>query len=131
MNAIRSLHRLIAVLLVVFTASARAEMIGTREAISAADRSRIMSVLHRPEVEQYLRAGGIAPQDAVARVAAMSDEEVQVVNEQLDSLPAGSNAEGTLLLGIAIVGVIVFLLANLIKCAHDKADGKACSWHWY
>jgi hypothetical protein len=93
----------------------RAGTIATEEALSvqqaAQDRERIKALVARPELAQALEKLGIAPENAKARVDAMSDAEVRTVVGKLDLLPAGGALSNTdFLLVVIIVVLIVALL---------------------
>jgi len=80
----------------------QAAIIGT-EQIHAANtasqnRARIGAALDRPEVIAHLERMGVSKDDAQARVAALSDEEAATVASQIDSLPAGGNVVGAIVL---------------------------------
>src|SRR6266702_3710572 len=72
---------------------ANADLVGTDEAAAAAqsseDRERVRAFTSRPEVAGQLQAAGVSPEQAQARVRAMSDEEVRAIAAKLDALPAG------------------------------------------
>src|SRR5260370_307464 len=74
--------------------TAGAGMIGvdqlTASTSAQADRAAVLAVLDRPEVVSQLQSQGIDPAMARERVASMSDSEVQALNGQIDSLPAGA-----------------------------------------
>jgi hypothetical protein len=90
---------------------ANAALISTEEASAAQERERVLALVERPEVAQELQKFGIAPEDAKARVAAMSDAEVRYLAGKLDALPAGGQiSTQNLLLIIIIVLLIVILL---------------------
>lgn len=85
-----------------FTQTVQAAMIGTEQihATNAArgDHARINAVLDRPEVIAHLERMGVNLDDAQARVAALTDEEAATLASQIDSLPAGGDIVGALVL---------------------------------
>lgn len=86
-----------------FTQTVQAAMIGTaqiHQASSAAESSqtRINAALARPEVIAHLERMGVSQEDAQARVAALSDDEAATLAAQIDSLPAGGDVVGALVL---------------------------------
>ncbi|HEY6822746.1 MAG TPA: PA2779 family protein [Burkholderiales bacterium] len=95
--------------------SAKAGTIATEDALSAQqaaqDRERIKALVARPELAQALEKLGIAPENAKARVDAMSDAEVRTVAGKLDALPAGGALSNT---DFLLVVIIVILLVVLI-----------------
>jgi hypothetical protein len=84
------------------TASAHAGMIGTEQVQAAAAaqqyRNTVSAALNRPEVLSQLEQMGVSKADAQARVAALSDEEAAQLAGKIDSLPAGGDIVGALLL---------------------------------
>ncbi len=88
---------------------AQASMIGTDQvavaAASQAERGAVLSFVSRSDVASQLQALGIDPSTAKDRVAAMTDDEIRTVAGKIDSMPAGADAGGLLLI-ILIVAVI-------------------------
>ena len=87
---------------------AHAGMIGTDQVVSTAsqaDRSTVASFVSRAEVAGQLEALGLDATSAKDRIAALTDAEVQYLAGKIDSMPAGADAAGLLLL-LVIVGVI-------------------------
>jgi hypothetical protein len=75
------------------------------------ERERVKVMLERPELAQELQKMGIAPDEARARVDAMTPAEVAQVAGRLDSLPAGgAMSNRDLLLVILLVVLLVVLL---------------------
>lgn len=76
-----------------------------------AGRERVKALVSRPDVAKQLQALGVPPEEAQARVDAMTAEEIRSIDGRLGTLPAGG-ALGTtewiliILLIIAIVLVI-------------------------
>ena len=69
-------------------------------------RERIAALLDREDVRAGLRAHGIDPLEARARVAALTDAEVEMLAGQLDQLPAG----GDTFVAILFIAVFVFVV---------------------
>ena len=94
--------------------TARAGTIATEDALSAQqatqDRERIKALVARPELAQALEKLGIAPENAKARVDAMSDAEVRTVVGKLDALPAGGALSNTDFLLVVIIVILVVLI---------------------
>lgn len=84
-----------------FTQTVQAAIIGTDQihAASAAqqNQAKIAAALNRPEVLAQLEQMGVTKADAQARVAALTDEEAATLAHQIDSLPAGGDIVGALL----------------------------------
>ncbi len=71
-------------------------------------RSTIKTILAREDAQAVLRAQGIDPLEAGARVDSLTDAEAVRIADQIEDLPAGGN----FLIGLLIaVGVIVVVLA--------------------
>jgi len=85
-----------------FTQVVQAAIIGTEQihASNAAqqDRERIVAALDRPEVIAQLEQLGVNRADAQARVAALTDDEAATLAANIDSLPAGGDIIGALVL---------------------------------
>jgi hypothetical protein len=96
---------------VLLTPQARAEMIGSEAAYSQDERARVKALLERPELAKGLEQKGIAPQEALARVDAMSDAEVAQLAGRIDAaLAGGALTNEQLLLIIIIVLLLIILL---------------------
>jgi hypothetical protein len=98
------LRRFIASLLIIsisglgFVLPVQAALLPTDSAVAVAGRERIVAALERAEVAKQLQAYGVDPADVKARVAALSDEEAAQLAARLDSLPAGGDIIGALVL---------------------------------
>ena len=77
------------------------------------DRMRIAALVTREDVQRQLRAQGVDPDEALARVAALSDAEVRRIADRIDTMPAGQDALGTII-GVALVVFIVLLVTDLL-----------------
>ncbi|WP_151636257.1 PA2779 family protein [Noviherbaspirillum aerium] len=95
---------------------ASAAIVSTQEAAAApaasavsGERDRVISFLSRDEVRKSIEAQGVDPQDAIKRVQAMSDEEVQQLAGRIDQLPAGGN-----IIGVLFTVFIVLLVTDIL-----------------
>lgn len=70
-------------------------------------RNAIKTILAREDAQAVLRAQGIDPLEAMARVDSLTDAEAQRIVEEIEELPAGSGFFVTFLI---VVGVIVIIL---------------------
>jgi Flp pilus assembly protein TadG len=59
-------------------------------------RAHVQATLQRADVAQALTERGVRLADAQARVAAMTDDEAQLLAQQIDAAPAGGDILGTL-----------------------------------
>lgn len=71
---------------------------------ASAERVRVDTLLARGDVQQGLAAYGVSSEQAAARVAALSDEEVRQLDQRLGQAPAGGS----------VLGVIVFVFLVLL-----------------
>jgi hypothetical protein len=89
-----------------FIPMAQAAMIGTDQIMDHSqaqqDRAHVKNLLNRAELAAQLKDAGVDPTQLQARIDNLTDEEVALLAEQLDQLPAGS--------GILGVAVLIFLV---------------------
>jgi hypothetical protein len=108
-TAFRTMCRLlIASLFAMSFQSAMAGMIGTDQAVAVAsvqaERAALVQTLSRSDVANQLQLQGVDPDAALARVGAMTDQEVSALTGQIDALPAGASSSGW---AVAIVIVLL------------------------
>jgi uncharacterized protein DUF6627 len=92
--------------------AAHAELIATDQIETRAPssaRERMSSLFDRADVRRALESHGVNAADAQARVAALSDDEVERLAASFDSLPAGGDGIG----GVLTLAVVVFLILLL------------------
>jgi hypothetical protein len=96
---------------------ARAAMIGTETVLQQTGgdeaRARVGAFLEREEVRAAMIAQGVAPEEAKARVASLSHDELVRVAATIDRLPAGGNGLGAVI-GAAVLIFLVLLVTDLI-----------------
>jgi hypothetical protein len=98
--------------------AAQAELIATdrvqaTEQARTSARAHLGSLLDRADVRAALQSHGVSPEDAKARVAALSDDEVQSVAAKFDSLPAaGGGIEGVLWLAFLVF--VILLITDIL-----------------
>lgn len=89
---------------------AQAGMIGTQEALQLerdeVQLARIDAFLTRQEVRTQMLDLGVSPAEVEQRLSALTDEELQLIAQNIDSLPAG----GSVLAVIGIVFVVLLIL---------------------
>jgi hypothetical protein len=73
-------------------------------------RGRVMQYLAREDVRSALAAQGLDPEEARARVASLTDAEVQQILDQLDRLPAGGDGLGVIIAVLVIVLLVILIL---------------------
>lgn len=97
--------------------AARAVMIGTDAAIAPAAqpdaRARVESFIAREDVARQLVELGIEPGEAMARLAALSEQDVERIGAQLEMMPAGEGAIGAVV-GAAVLIFFVLLVTDLL-----------------
>lgn len=93
--------------------AARSAVIGSEQYLNVIDRraslERIDAVLARANVAAELRRLGVAPELALARAEALNDQELLLLADELENLPAGGS-----LLGIVGIVFIVLLVLELV-----------------
>ena len=114
MSFVRLVSRLLIVCLIGLPFQVSAGMIGTDQAVSAAQaqvaRAAVLSQISRADIAGQLQSLGLTPQAAQDRVAALTDSEVAKLAGQIDSLPAGADGSGLLLL--ILVGVLIWWIVK-------------------
>ena len=124
MDGLRQLRRGVALVLavVMFVISmplgvAQAALVGTEQVLAAGDgaeeRARVLAFLERAEVREQIVALGVDPNEAAARVRALSDAQVREIAGRLDQLPAGQSAVGAVVGAILII-FLVLLVTDLL-----------------
>lgn len=104
---------IMSVMMLSIQAPAVAGMVGTGEVIAqqqqTLDRGQLLGALAQEDVRAQLVALGVDPEQAAARVAALSDEEVQLLAAQMDEMPAGGSV-----LGVAVFIFLVLLATDIL-----------------
>ena len=89
---------------------AQAGMIGTQEALQLerdeVQLARIDAFMTRQEVRTQMLDLGVSPTEGEQRLAAPTDQELQLIGQNIDGLPAG----GSVLAVIGIVFVVLLIL---------------------
>lgn len=90
--------------------TANAGMIGADQAQAAgaaqSDRGMVMRVLNRAETTAQLQAQGIDPTMARERVAAMTDQEVHALAQDIQTAPAGGLTTAGWVGVILVIGLV-------------------------
>jgi hypothetical protein len=96
--------------------AAHASVIGTEQYLGSRERQhnieRIDAALARADVRRQLEQLGVNPSEALARVNALSDDELAAMADKLQDLPAGGSLLGVL--GIVFVVLIVLDLLGVV-----------------
>lgn len=104
------IHTLITALAFVsFTQPVQAALISTEQVVSSAaaqqNRAKITAAFDRADVQVELQKMGITPEEAKARVAALTDAETASIAHRVDAIPAG---------GDGIIGGLIFIFVLLL-----------------
>ena len=105
-------HLLIASM-VLLPFSTNAAMIGTDQVVAGAtndaNRDKVRDFVARTDVQKQMEALGLSPATAAERVNAMTQEEINRIAGQIDTLPAGANSStGWWIAGVIVVGVLIW-----------------------
>jgi hypothetical protein len=89
---------------------AQAELIGTLQAVESAaradDLATVQSTLASADVREQFVALGVDPAKVEARLAALTDTELQALATQMQDMPAGGDA-------LAVIGIVFLVLLIL------------------
>ncbi len=97
----------------------QAALVGTTAVLSSpatsqyGERLRVLSQLHRQDVQAQLKARGVDPAQVQARVNSLSDSEVRTLAAQLDHLPAGAGG-----LEIVLLVFLILILTDIAGITH-------------
>ena len=72
-------------------------------------RTQLIDTINRADVKQQLLALGVEPEDVTSRINQMTAEEIAQLDRQIETLPAGGD-----LLGVLLVVFIVFVITDVI-----------------
>lgn len=100
---------LVASLLSLTFHTAQAGLIGADQAAAgqaSTERSLVLSALDRADVASQLQAAGVDPRAARERVAAMNDQEVQAMVQDMQTAPAGALDTGGWIAVLVIAGLV-------------------------
>ena len=86
------------------------------------NKSSLVAMLDRDDVRQQLVERGVDPEYAKARIAALSDAQIEELKGSIDTLPAGSGVVGIL---IAVLLVLIILdivgVTNIFSFIHSPS----------
>lgn len=88
-------------------ASAQAAMVSTSEILLQSERTQLVNMLEREDVQQQLVELGVDPESSLKRVEHMTAEELALLNGRISELPAGAGIGTTDLL---IIIILILLL---------------------
>jgi hypothetical protein len=104
-------------LISLFVAPVQAGMVQTADILatqdSHGDRQTVSDFMERKDVARQLQDWGVDVDEAKARVASLSDEEIQMLAQHIDQLPAGGDSFIGFLLGLAIITFVILIFTDL------------------
>jgi hypothetical protein len=85
------------------------------QSAAAGERERLAAVLQREDVRRQMEAFGVDREEAMARLASLSDAEVRQVAGRIDELPAGQSfIAGVLIIaGAVLIGLVILDLLGV------------------
>jgi len=91
----------------------QAAMIGTQDLVQQAqmidERAKLNTFMQREDVKEQFASMGVSAEDIELRVAALTDDEVKQLNQQMADLPAGGD-----ILGLAVFIFVVFIITDAL-----------------
>jgi len=97
--------------------SAAAAMVSTARVVEASTQSDARAKVHafiaRADVQEVMTSWGVSPEEASARVSALTDQEVSELAARIDTMPAGGNVVG-IVVGAILFVFLVLLLTDLL-----------------
>ena len=93
-----------------------------QQQLEVLNKSSLVAMLDRDDVRQQLVERGVDPDYAKARIAALSDAQIEELKDSIDTLPAGSGVVGIL---IAVLLVLIILdivgVTNIFSFIHSPS----------
>ena len=86
---------------------AHAGMVSTSELLSQSEKTQLVNMLEREDVQQTLTDMGVDPQLSLSRVNQMTDEEIAQLKDHFSELPVGAGLSTVELLLIIILIIIL------------------------
>ena len=113
----KQFYKLVAQILIVCMVwtpfSIQAGMIGTDQVVAGvqdqANRDKVLNFVTRGDVARQLETLGLSASTAKERVSAMTQDEVNRLAGNIDSLPAGADG-GAWIAAVIIIGLLVYFL---------------------
>ncbi len=107
-----SIYLAFSMMLISFPAQGWAMFIpaGQGAAVRQADLHAVQKALESTVVKQRLMDYGLTPEEAMARINALSDEQVHQFASQLDSLQAGADDGAGVIIFLLLVAIVVIVV---------------------
>lgn len=77
------------------------------------EKDKIVKFLEQKHVQEELIKRGIAPHEAITRVASLSRSEVSMLASEIENAPAGGDGIGTIV-GAAVFIFVVLLITDIL-----------------
>lgn len=109
---VRFVSRMLIVCVAALPLQLQAGMIGTGQVSAGqgqAARDTLRGIVDRAAAAGALEAHGLTPEQARARIAALTDDEAALLAQRVEQLPAGANGAG-----IGLLIIVVFLIWHFI-----------------
>lgn len=98
-------------------APAQAAMINTADILEQQslelDRQKIIRFMERQDISRQLQNWGVTLEEAQARVQTMTDQEVALLSQKIDQVPAGGDALGVIV-AVAVIFVVVLIITDIV-----------------
>ncbi|MFV1974063.1 MAG: PA2779 family protein [Thiohalobacterales bacterium] len=95
-----------------------AGIIGTQSMIEMeqadADRARVESFIGQDNVRDQMISMGVDPAEVSARLAALTGEELRMLNQHIDGLPAGGGSTVLVVIGIVFLVLLILEFTGVI-----------------
>ena len=112
----RTISRFLIICMLAVPYTANANLIGTNTVVAAqqsgAARDTIRNFVNRADLSSQMQALGLDPATAKDRVNALTDAEAAQLAERINSLPAG--ADGTGLVLLILIGVLIWFFVRRV-----------------
>lgn len=97
-----------------------------RDSKSDFDRARIKAFVSREDVIAQLQSHGISSEEALARVDSLTDQEIALLADKLDQLPAGGIViyTGWIVVFAAAIALIFTIIFLIMAYALDEGPNK-------
>ena len=93
-----------------------------QQQLEVLNKSSLVAMLDRDDVRQQLVERGVDPEYAKARIAALSDAQIEELKDSIDTVPAGSGVVGIL---VAVLLVLIILdivgVTNIFSFIHSPS----------
>ena len=116
-KVVASLVAVVFCFLSVVVAPVQATLVGTSDILAAQEndmaRDKVKAFMAREDVVNHLQALGVSVNEAQARVDTMTAEEIQLLADKIDQMPAGGDVLG-LLIGVAVITFVVLVITDIM-----------------